>query len=453
MEQNLHDSPPWSRTIKISVSVVALLLVGLALFTFRSLIRQLVLAAVIAYVVNPVINFIDDRTRLKRTPIILLVYLLVFAGLIGGSFALGVALLNQISDLIVALPRAINNAVNWLAGLSGQRITIWAWELDVPLINWGAFEWRSFGQQLIGAIQPVLSGSTEILARIVTGTLGTVSTLLFMLFVSIYMTIELPSGGERVANVAQLPGYRRDAERLTRDFGRIWRAYLRGQIILGIVIGLIVWVSLLILGVPYAGLLGLLSGLLEFLPIIGPVIGTAAAALVALFVGSTWIALPAWQVALIVLVVMFLIQQLENSILVPRIVGGALDLHPLVVMVGVLMGGTVAGILGAVLAAPVMATINLVSGYAWRKMFDLPPFPKPEPESRPRHGRSPDERVTVIPTAPHPAESDAAPAVMIGDAAPAAGRRVDSDDAEQDAAAPADRDPRNTDKASADDLI
>jgi len=71
------------------------------------------------------------------------------------------------------------------------------------------------------------------------------------------------------------------------------------------------------------------------------------------------------------------LQQLENNLLVPRIVGGALDLHPLIVMFSVLMGTSLAGILGAVLAAPVVASLKLLGAYAWRKMLDLPPFPEP----------------------------------------------------------------------------
>jgi predicted PurR-regulated permease PerM len=88
---------------------------------------------------------------------------------------------------------------------------------------------------------------------------------------------------------------------------------------------------------------------------------------------------------LIVLVVMIIIQQVENNVLVPRIVGDALDLHPILVIVGVIVGASVAGILGAILAAPILATIKLVGIYAWRKLFDVDPFlpedhgPPPQP--------------------------------------------------------------------------
>jgi len=76
---------------------------------------------------------------------------------------------------------------------------------------------------------------------------------------------------------------------------------------------------------------------------------------------------------------MVVIQQLENHLLVPRIVGWALDLHPIIVIVGLFVGASLAGILGAILAAPVVASLKLFGTYAWRKLFDLPPFPDEEP--------------------------------------------------------------------------
>ena len=81
---------------------------------------------------------------------------------------------------------------------------------------------------------------------------------------------------------------------------------------------------------------------------------------------------------LIVLGFMFVVQQLENNLLVPRIMGNALDLHPLIVIIGVFIGGSMAGILGAVLAAPIIASIKLFGTYGWRELFDLPPFTKIE---------------------------------------------------------------------------
>jgi predicted PurR-regulated permease PerM len=134
--------------------------------------------------------------------------------------------------------------------------------------------------------------------------------------------------------------------------------------------------GLWMLGVPYALALGAVAGLLEFLPIVGPLVSTITAMIVAFFLGSTTFeTMNPLIFAGIVALFMLIVQQIENGVLVPRIVGGALDLHPIVIIIAVMMGSSLAGILGAVLAAPVAATLKLFGGYGWRKMFDLAPFP------------------------------------------------------------------------------
>ena len=238
----------------------------------------------------------------------------------------------------------------------------------------------SFREQLIGLVEPAVSQGGQLVTNVATATITTLGNLFFVFVISIYLAIEIPLLGERVANMAQLPGYRRDAERLLREFGRIWSAYLRGQVILGLIIFLVVWLGLALLGVQNSLALGLLSGLLEFIPVLGPIIGAGAAIIVAFFQPETLGQLANWQYAGVVLIFMLIVQQLENNFLVPRIVGESLDLHPLIVIVGVFMGSSLAGILGAILAAPVVATLKLVGIYAWRKMFDQPPFPNPEKE-------------------------------------------------------------------------
>lgn len=197
---------------------------------------------------------------------------------------------------------------------------------------------------------------------------------LLAIVLSIYIARDIPRVGSSVSNFAHQSGYRDDAERLMADISRIWNAYLRGQIILAIVIGVAVSLILGILGVSNSLALGILSGLMEFLPVLGPFIATAVAVIVAVFQdGNMWGFSPL-VLGLIVLGVMVAVQLVEGNVLVPRIVGDALDLHPLLVMISVLMGASLAGILGAILAAPVVASIKLLGAYGWRKMLDLPPF-------------------------------------------------------------------------------
>lgn len=375
-----HNSPPWGRSTKIVVAVSALLLLALLTYRFQSLIAQVVIAIIMAYILNPIIVFVNERTAVQRRTVILVAYLLVAVALIWAIIALGVAAFQQINALINQAPALIDNITDLFQRLTTREEPITFGPLSIDPVT---LPWEAITNQVLGLVEPVLSQGGLVVRRLATTTVGWLTNLLFVFVISIYIALEIPQFRGYVVDVARLPGYRHDAERLMQEFGRVWSAYLRGQVILGLVIFLVVWLGLSALGVQNALALGILSGLLEFVPILGPVIGAGAAVVVAYFQPANYMGLPAWQFALAVLALMFLIQQIENNLLVPRIVGGALDLHPLLVMIGVFMGGSLAGILGAILAAPLLATLKLLSLYAWRKMFDQPPFPDPPPEPAP----------------------------------------------------------------------
>jgi predicted PurR-regulated permease PerM len=344
---------------------------------------MLVLAIILAYILNPLINFIDVQMGVRRGPVIALVYLLVAAAVIWGVISLGVVVFQQSQDLITLAPGLVEQATTLIESLTGRTEPI---ILGPLTIDPRVVPWEQISAQLLGMLEPALSQSGQVLTRLATSTVRTLTNAVFVFLISIYLANELPRLRGYVRRFAEQPGYGRDAEELMKRLGPIWEAYLRGQILLALVIFVIVWLGLTILGVTNAIALGLLAGLLEFVPTLGPIISAAVAIVVAFFqpehviFGSTF---QPWQHAVIVLALMAIVQQVENAFLVPRIVGGALDLHPLIVIVGVLMGASIAGILGAVLAAPVIASLRLFGRYAWRKMFDLPPFPKGPLQDRP----------------------------------------------------------------------
>jgi predicted PurR-regulated permease PerM len=369
------------------VAVIVVILIVATAQRFTSLIAQLVIAAILAYILNPIINFVDRRTTIPRDRVLIIIYLLLAAAVVWGFISLGVAAFGQAGDLIDRVPAIVSDVMVQIEELTTRTEPI----IIGPFIlepNTGF--WTTVQEQLVGQAQLLVSRGGQLIGQILTGTVSTIGNLLFIFVLSIYIAIEIPKLNSYVGDFAQPPGYRKDAERLMRESGRIWSAYLRGQVVLGLTIGFIVWFGLLILGVDNPGALGLLSGLLEFIPIIGPVIGAIAAMVVAFFqpdhcqgifqffADNGDCGFVGWQFMLIVLALMFVVQQLENNILVPRIVGEALDLHPLLVIISVFMGGSLAGVLGAILAAPVAATLKLVGIYAWRKMFDDYPFQHPE---------------------------------------------------------------------------
>lgn len=377
LDQNVETSPPWGSTAKIVVALVTLLLLALLTRRFQTLIAQIVVAGMIAYILNPVILFVGRRTTLRRGVVIAITYILLAVIVTWVLISLGVGAFEQVANLIEQIPGLISDVLSIFEELTSRTepIIIGSTEVDPRDIPWDGIT-----NQILGLAEPALATGGQFVSQVATTTIRWVGNLFFIFVLSIYIAKDIPKMSGYIGDLAQRPGYRQDAERLMREFGRIWSAYLRGQVILGLVVGSVVWIGLAILGVQNALALGLLSGLLEFIPILGPVIGAGAAMAVALFQPENFLMISGWQFALLVLALMFIIQQVENNVLVPNIVGEALDMHPLLVMVGVFMGGSIAGIVGAILAAPVVATLKLIGVYAWRKLFDMPPFPDDEPQ-------------------------------------------------------------------------
>lgn len=369
-------SPPWSATTKIIVVVTFLLLFALLAWRFQTIIGSIIVAAILAYLLDPLISFIQRRTEIKRIFIIGVVYLILVAAIVGGFFALGLASFQQANNLINLTPQLIVQVTGTIQNFVTSTDPF---ELGPIEINPSEVPWNRIGEQLLSLAEPVLSQSGSIVSRFATTTARTVLNLVFIVVLSIYLSSDLPRLGESVRRFAQLPGYRADVERILPELKGVWSAYLRGQIILALVIFVMVWVGLTILGVQNALALAILAGLLEFIPNVGPVISTIVTIIVAVFQTTNYMGLSPLVFALVILGMMILIQQLENHLLVPRIVGHALNLHPIIVIIGVVMGASLAGILGAVLAAPIIASLKVLGQYAGRKLFDLPPFPEAEP--------------------------------------------------------------------------
>ncbi|MHB0856478.1 MAG: AI-2E family transporter [Anaerolineae bacterium] len=155
---------------------------------------------------------------------------------------------------------------------------------------------------------------------------------------------------------------------LARDLATVWLSYLRGQLLLALIMGLITGVVSAAIGLRYPLAIGLAAGILETVPTIGPIIAAAIAAIVALVWGSGVIPVDSWVLALIVLAIFLVLQQLESWILVPVVAGKQLHMHPLLILASVIVGGLIGGILipvvgailGAYLAVPVVASARVL---------------------------------------------------------------------------------------------
>ncbi|MCB0034332.1 MAG: AI-2E family transporter, partial [Anaerolineales bacterium] len=165
----------------------------------------------------------------------------------------------------------------------------------------------------------------------------------------------------------------------------------------------IIFTAATIVGLPNALLLGFITGLAEFIPQIGAILAAIPAVLIAFFLNDqSWLGvqMSPLSFALLVMGGYIILQQIENYFLVPRVIGRTLNMHPMIVFIGALAGATLAGVLGILLASPLLASLRLIFRYVHSKLLDLPPFPdklQPEPEPPRPLAEDEDEQEAVGP--------------------------------------------------------
>jgi predicted PurR-regulated permease PerM len=172
--------------------------------------------------------------------------------------------------------------------------------------------------------------------------------------------------------------FRADVQCLASLIDDVLSAYVRGQLLLCLFVGSMATIALFAIGVPFALVLGLIAGILEALPFVGPILGAIPAVAIALLsdpVSAIWVA-----------AAFFAIQQVENLILVPRIAGKSVKLHPAVVMVVLVVGNELAGFWGMLIAVPVTAVLQDVFKYLYLRFLDEPLVPQ-EAMARIRSGQ------------------------------------------------------------------
>ena len=350
----------WSRTTKRVVVVGLVIIFLLVLYLFRGLLPPVLLAIVLAYLLKPFADLLERRTRLPRTLAVILVYLVLLLLLTTIPITVVPYAVEQFNRLNLNLQRLGDNLIAFLS----QPIVI----LDSTFSL----------EDLVGDLQVALQ---DLLRPFATQTLSILfnvaSSFLWILSIFIISFYLVKDAGQLRAFLDRIApaGYTDELRRLREEINGVWKAFFRGQVVLGLVIGVVVWISMLIVGLPNAGLMGLLAGLLEVIPTFGPVLATIPALLIAFFQGSTYLPLSNFWFAVLVLGIYLLIQQTENAYLVPRIMGRRMLLHPVVIFIGVLAGGLLFGALGILLAAPVLGTIRVLLRYVYTKLLDEDPFP------------------------------------------------------------------------------
>lgn len=386
-------STEWNNTTKTVVSI-GLVLFGLyILYLASSIIGVLIIAGLIAFLLTPVVDFIHHRLRLPRglavlLSILLLILIIVLSPLIFIPPVIdGFNALAQL-DYQILVDRTLTWAEQTLLALKEAQTLVFGLNFNLDSVIDPALEQlRNTGSNITPTLPSAvtianyLRSAVTLTVGVATNVAGTVAsgvvTFIILLLSTVYLSLDARNFARNLLNLVP-QAYRPEITKLFSRLRKTWRAYFRGQLNLMLIIGVVTWIGNTAIGLPGAFALAIIAGVMELIPNLGPFLAAVPAVIVALIQGSTYLGVSHLTFALIVIGLYILIQQIENTFVVPRVLGEAVDLHPLVVIIGVIVGANVAGILGALLAAPVIASIREILGYLYAKILGEDPYP-PQP--------------------------------------------------------------------------
>jgi predicted PurR-regulated permease PerM len=346
----------WPYATKLTISLLLLLFFIYLLSRFQQIVAPIIIAIIIAYILNPIVNSVQKKLHLPRSLIVIMTYIL-FIAILATILIVIIPSMSQNLDQLQINPQQIITAIeNALA----QDYTVGSYT-----IHPSAIAGQLFGA-LQGLLQPVVGQTISIAKSIITS----IFWIILILLVSFYLIKD----GEQLrswVNSHLPPAFESDFKLIQSEINLIWAAFFRGQIVLSTIVAG-VFISLgLIIGLPFAIGMGILAGLLEFFPSIGHTIWLVIAALLAFFLGSTWLPLPNWIFMLLVIGLEVIFEQFDMNYLIPRIVGRRLHLPPLVVILGIVAGAILAGVIGIPLAAPTIASMRVIGRYIFANLFDM----------------------------------------------------------------------------------
>jgi len=387
MEQNPNaPSPLWGTNTKLVIALTVIVIVGALLVKFQFIITPLLIALALSYLFHPVADFLQRKLRFKWGLAVAIIYLILLFLLLSVLAVGGIGLVQQIQSLVIIVQDALRQLPELIANISGQVYQFGPFKID-----FSALDLQDFSGEILGMVQPLLSQTGTLLGTVAGSAAGFLGWTLFVLLVSYFVLAESKGLRNRMINV-DVPGYAHDFARLSRELGRIWNAFLRGQIILFLLAVSVYSVTLSVLGVSYAIGLAFLAGFARFVPYVGPTINWILLVIVAYFQTFKLFEMPPLYYTLLILVIALFIDQIFDNIISPRILSDALKVHPAAVLVAAIIAANLFGILGVVVAAPILATTILLWNYTMRKMLDFDPFPEKEIEHPPP---SPGSRLLV----------------------------------------------------------
>jgi predicted PurR-regulated permease PerM len=337
----------------IAVGVVALgwvfLIIGGAI---RVIWLPLAFAAGLVFILEPLVKMFE-RLRVHRlvgsilSLLVLVAVILAIGGLVWPTVqAQGTQLIEQLPDIYVSV-------VDWLR----DAAIALGLNIDDPLSQEAIETWlRDPTNQ--ATIQELLFGFGAGAGVVLRGVAETIAVVVLAPVLAIYLLIDLDRFKKQALELTP-PKQRDEVVYVSGEVATALGSFVRGQLLVALIVGVLSSIGMWAIDLPFWLIVGIVAGFLNLIPFLGPVVGGALAALVALLNGDPWQAV--WAV-----VIMTAVQQVDNHVITPMVQRARVHLSPLVIVLALIVGGALAGLLGVLVAIPATAAIRIIVGHLWR---------------------------------------------------------------------------------------
>ncbi|MBT3339134.1 MAG: AI-2E family transporter [Anaerolineae bacterium] len=338
----------WSASARyLTFILIIIFVVTLGWYT-RPMFQPLVIGGLIAYIMMPLVNLMKDRFGLKHKLAVNLVYFLSLGLVLASPVLFVPELIAQIQVFSNDLVRIYEETLRFLS----EPIRLGTFVFDAS----------DYLVELESSVLAVITALPEQALHIIESTSRNAAWF-FVIVVAVYYLL-LDWDKLRELLIRQAPeAYRRDARMIFLEIKELWAAYLRSQVALMFIVGVVFTISWLAIGLPGALIIGILAGILTIIPDLGPLIAAIVAIAVALLEGSLYLPLSNFWFAILVLVIYMVLINLKNIWLRPRLMGRSVHLHEGLVFIAIIVAVLLQGILSAIVIIPVIASALVIGRY------------------------------------------------------------------------------------------
>jgi predicted PurR-regulated permease PerM len=329
----------------------------------RDIFEPLIISAVLAYVLNPFVSFLAKRTKLSRPLVITIAFLI---GIIVFSFLISILLPPLVTDIGILIAD-IQLILAQIQEFVSQPIIFLDQEYHLENL------FPDFTQLLSDSVLTLPENAFHIIE-------ATTKNLLWALIVLVstyYLLRDWTKMRSWFLHLVPEP-YQPDARRIYQEIKQVWHGYLKGNLALMVIVGIVFSLAWISIGVPAALVLGIITGVLTIIPDLGPAIAAVLAILVAFFEGSTYLQISNSWFALLVAGIYLVLINIKSIWLRPRVFGRSVHMHEGVVFIAIMVAVVIQGVLGALIIIPLLASASIMARYIYRMIQDVPPWPKEE---------------------------------------------------------------------------